>query len=74
MPCKKGPRIWVHLYCQAKRKRWVKDDQKNMVEVDKKCNAHNYVTEKNKRNTTDRVELMKYCPLCKKHTPHKEGK
>jgi len=31
-------------------------------------------TEKNKKNTTDKLSLNKYCPKCKKHTEHKESK
>ena len=27
-----------------------------------------------KKNTTERLELKKYCSTCKKTTPHKEGK
>jgi large subunit ribosomal protein L33 len=38
------------------------------------CKRRNYSTTKNKRNTTDRVELSKYCPCCRKHTPHRETK
>ena len=38
------------------------------------CKQRNYVTDKNKKNTTDRVELKKYCKCCKKHTVHKETK
>jgi large subunit ribosomal protein L33 len=38
------------------------------------CKRRNYSTTKNKRNTTDRVELPKYCPWCRKHTPHRETK
>ena len=38
------------------------------------CDEKNYRTEKNKRNTTERLELNKYCPKCKKHTSHKEEK
>ena len=34
----------------------------------------NYSTTKNKRNTTDRLELSKYCRWCRKHTPHRETK
>jgi large subunit ribosomal protein L33 len=33
-----------------------------------------YVTIKNKRNTTGRVELKKYCKYERKHTLHKEIK
>lgn len=31
-----------------------------------------YTTEKNKKNTTDRLEVKKYCKIEKKHTLHKE--
>ena len=36
--------------------------------------ACNYRTNKNKKTTTERVELMKYCKWCHKHTLHKETK
>ena len=38
------------------------------------CNSQNYRTEKNIKNTTERLELSKYCPKCNKHTAHKEEK
>jgi len=38
------------------------------------CNEENYRTEKNVKNTTDRLELSKYCARCQKHTTHKEKK
>lgn len=38
------------------------------------CNEKNYSTYKNKSNTTDKLNLSKHCPRCKKHTPHKEVK
>ena len=38
------------------------------------CKQRNYITKKNKRNTTGRLELKKYCPFCKKHTEHRETK
>lgn len=33
-----------------------------------------YVSTKNRRNTTERIELKKYCKFQRKHTPHKEIK
>jgi large subunit ribosomal protein L33 len=36
------------------------------------CKRRNYVTTKNKKNTTGKLELNKYCRWCRKHTPHKE--
>jgi large subunit ribosomal protein L33 len=38
------------------------------------CKRRNYATEKNKKNTTGRLEIKKYCPWDKKHTVHKETK
>ncbi|HZH93604.1 MAG: 50S ribosomal protein L33 [Gudongella sp.] len=38
------------------------------------CKQRNYVTKKNKKNTTERIELKKYCKFCKAHTNHKETK
>ena len=38
------------------------------------CHNRNYVTEKNKRHNSDRLELKKYCKFCKKTTVHKETK
>lgn len=37
------------------------------------CGAQNYLTEKNKINTTDKLKLVKYCKWCKKKTEHKES-
>ena len=33
-----------------------------------------YLTSKNKRNTPKKLEILKYCKYCKKHTLHKEIK
>jgi large subunit ribosomal protein L33 len=33
-----------------------------------------YTTEKNRRNTTERLELKKFCPHCNSSTVHKEIK
>ena len=38
------------------------------------CKEQNYRTEKNKRNTSDKLELNKYCSRCRKTTLHKEEK
>lgn len=38
------------------------------------CKQRNYNTTKDKQKNQDKVELMKYCPFCKKHTLHKETK
>ncbi len=36
------------------------------------CKRRNYVTQKNRKNDPDRLELRKYCRWCRKHTPHRE--
>ncbi len=38
------------------------------------CKNENYRSEKNKKNTTDRIEINKYCNTCRKTTAHKEKK
>jgi large subunit ribosomal protein L33 len=38
------------------------------------CKNRNYTSMKNKKNSPDKLELKKYCPTCRKHTPHKETK
>lgn len=36
------------------------------------CNRRNYVTERNKVNTEEKLRLPKYCRQCRKKTEHKE--
>ncbi|HHV80895.1 MAG TPA: 50S ribosomal protein L33 [bacterium] len=36
------------------------------------CKNRNYTTTKNKKNTSGRLELKKFCPSCRKHTVHRE--
>ena len=38
------------------------------------CERRNYVTTKNKKTTTGRLEFKKFCNRCRKHQPHKETK
>nr|YP_010400172.1 ribosomal protein L33 [Carlina acaulis]UQS75897.1 ribosomal protein L33 [Carlina acaulis] len=33
-----------------------------------------YITQKNRHNTPNRLELLKFCPYCYKHTIHAEVK
>ena len=55
----------------------------NRVQVILECTEHKesglpgmsrYITTKNKKNTTDRLELKKYNPVLKKYTVNKEIK
>jgi large subunit ribosomal protein L33 len=39
-----------------------------------KCKERTYTSSKNKKNDPDRLELSKYCPRCREHTPHRETK
>jgi len=38
------------------------------------CKQRNYSTMKNKKNTTERLEIKKYCRFCGQHRVHKETK
>ena len=66
----------------AKRKK-AKKAKGNRVQVILECTemkesglpgTSRYITTKNKRNTTERLELMKYTPILKRMTLHKEIK
>jgi large subunit ribosomal protein L33 len=60
----KGPRIFITLECTECRK----NENKRREGVSR------YLTSKNRRNTPDKLELLKYCRHCNKHTVHKEIK
>jgi len=56
---------------------------KNRIQVILECTEHKttglpgmsrYITKKNRKNTTERLELKKYNPVLKKVTVHKEIK
>ena len=38
------------------------------------CKRRNYVTTRNKRTTTNRLEIKKFCPAERKRTLHREVK
>lgn len=38
------------------------------------CKEENYRVDRNVKNTTEKLELNRYCPKCRKHTVHKEKK
>lgn len=60
----KGVRIIVTLECTECRTNTEK----------RKPGVSRYTTQKNRRNTSSRIELKKFCPYCNKHTVHKEIK
>lgn len=58
---KKGSRIQVILECTEHK-------------TSGKPGMSRYITTKNRKNTTERLELKKYNPILKKYTIHKEIK
>jgi len=38
------------------------------------CKRKNYNKTKNKKTTTERLEMKKFCQHCRKHRPHRETK
>ena len=57
----KGPRIVITLECTECRQ----NENKRSAGISR------YLTSKNRRNTPDKLELLKYCRHCNKHTIHK---
>ncbi len=60
-----------------------KKNKGNRMQVILECTEHKasgqpgtsrYVTQKNRKNTPDRLELLKYNPILKKKTLHREIK
>lgn len=48
-------------------------DKNKVILTCTECLSRNYVTHKNKQGS-QRLELMKFCSRCNKHTLHKETK
>lgn len=60
----KGIRIIITLECTQCR-----------TNTDKRSpGVSRYTTNKNRRNTPNRLEIKKFCPHCNAHTIHKEIK
>ncbi len=38
------------------------------------CKDENYISKKNKKTQTEKIELSKYCKKCQKHVNNKEKK
>ncbi len=52
-----------------------KNESRGLVQlVCEECKNVNYNVSKNKKNTTERLELNKFCNTCRKVTTHKEKK
>lgn len=51
-----------------------KSDNRTLVKLKSTESAYIYYTNKNKKNTEDRLELKKYDPVIRKHVLFKESK
>ena len=60
----KGSRVLVTLECTNCKSNF--DKQKNGI--------NRYITSKNRKKNTNRLELNKFCAYCNCHTLHKEIK
>lgn len=38
------------------------------------CKRRNYMSSRNKKKSTEKLSLRKFCAACRTHTLHKEGK
>jgi len=38
------------------------------------CKRKNYMSTRNKKKSTEKLEIKKYCSFCRIHTLHKESK
>ncbi len=64
MASKKGARLIITIECTECRTNTNK----------RTSGVSRYTTTKNRRNTTARLEIKKFCPHCNTHTVHKEIK
>ena len=60
----KGTRILITLECTECRSNLNK----------RSAGVSRYLTQKNRRNNPERLELKKFCSNCNRHTVHKEIK
>ena len=52
-----------------------KNESREFIDVKcTECKKFVIRTEKNKKNTPDKLQVNKFCPVCKKETLFKEGK
>ena len=49
-------------------------EARSYVKMQSTESAHCYYTERNRRNSTNRLELRKYDPVLRKHVLYKEAK
>ena len=51
-----------------------KKGNRQVIKLKSTESAHTYWTQKNKKNTVDRISLKKYDPVLRKHVLYKEEK
>ena len=51
-----------------------KNAVRTLVQLTCESGAYTYHTEKNRRNTPDRITLRKYCPVCRSHEEFRESR
>ncbi len=49
-------------------------EARSYVKMQSTASPHCYYTERNRRNSTQRLELRKYDPVVRKHVAYKESK
>uniref|UniRef100_A0AAU7ZYZ1 Large ribosomal subunit protein bL33c n=1 Tax=Haplophyllum tragacanthoides TaxID=3230264 RepID=A0AAU7ZYZ1_9ROSI len=64
----KDVRVKVFLECTSCVRNGVNKEKKESRGISR------YITQKNRHNTPNRLELRKFCPYCYKHTLHGEIK
>nr|YP_010395526.1 ribosomal protein L33 [Haplophyllum dauricum]UQJ73054.1 ribosomal protein L33 [Haplophyllum dauricum] len=64
----KDVRVKVFLECTSCVRNSVNKEKKESRGISR------YITQKNRHNTPNRLELRKFCPYCYKHTLHGEIK
>jgi large subunit ribosomal protein L33 len=67
----------IKYLCSKKRRHITmakKDDRSYVTIKCSECKKFTYTTPKNKKNTTEKLEIKKACPVCGKHTIFKEAK
>jgi large subunit ribosomal protein L33 len=63
----KGARVTVILECTGCARKGISINKES-------TGVSRYITQKNRHNTPSRLELIKYCSYCFKHTIHGEVK
>ncbi len=49
-----------------------KNAVRTLVQLTCECGVYTYHSEKNRRNTSDRITLKKYCPTCRERKQFRE--